>query len=126
MFVAGWSLGLQYPIARFDPLEELVNQKSPYASPLKAAVARRRIGNTVTEYRGEDVIIKEFMKEHSGIACVNLNGLLIGLSDQDEEPFYFHKKEGPFCFGLAYNTVQREILKEMMPSHVSEERIPKK
>lgn len=70
------------------------------------------------------MIVKEFMEANLGVACVDLAGLIVGLTKEDSEPFYFHKGDGPYFFGLGYNRVQEMILEELMPYNYTAERHP--
>jgi hypothetical protein len=66
--------------------------------------------------------VKEFMEANLGVACVDLGNLIVGLSKENREPFYFYKRDGPFLFGFAYDRVQEMMLEELMPYNYTAER----
>lgn len=62
------------------------------------------------------------MKSNLNTACVNLEGLTVGL-DLSEEPFYFHKAEGPYYFGFTYDVIQDILDREMKDEYKTQVRI---
>lgn len=66
--------------------------------------------------------IREYMKKNLNTACVSVENMIVGLN-LSEEPFYFHKSEGPYYFGFSYNLIQEILDKEMKDEYKSEVRI---
>ena len=65
--------------------------------------------------------IKVYMEQHPDVTCVRMNTLIVGLRT-DGEPFYFAEGNGPYCFGLTHDTIQKMMLEEMLPQYMTEER----
>lgn len=62
------------------------------------------------------------MELYPDIACVRIRTIIVGLSTKHDEPFYFVDGKGPYFFDFSYKDIQKIMLEEMLPQHMTEER----